>query len=110
MRRALCAAIVTTCFAAAPEVKRALAGDLDSMPFERMGDQALMDMAARYVLLDRFEEIVATRSAVRYEVQQLVMCPACQDQHHIEGADERWYPCPRCNRIETAEGAEPSDG
>lgn len=103
MRRSLCALIVRDAYAGDAAVKRSLGEHLAVMPFERMGDQALIDMAWERCDHDRVTSIVETRSPVRYAIEVLVLCAECQDQHHVEGTDGRWHRCANCNPVEHPE-------
>lgn len=103
MRVALCALIVRTAYAGDTAAQRSLGDHLDALPFERMADQALIDLAWSRCDKARVGRIVETKSAARYAVETLVLCRECQDLHHIEGTDGRWHRCPNCNPVDHPE-------
>lgn len=102
-RRALCSAICSHTLVATPDVKHRLAADLDALPFERMGDTALLTMARKYVPGPRIEQVLEKCSPVRYEVTEFYLCSVCRDQHIVEVEPGAWGRCPQCNTPAEAE-------
>lgn len=97
MRVAVCAAICSTVIHADAPTKQRLASDLDALPFERMSDRALIEVGYRYMDRGYVDTLVASRSAVRYEITRLVLCPVCLDERFIEVEPGRYGRCDRCN-------------
>jgi hypothetical protein len=98
LRTGLCALIVGTAYRGTAEAKRALADHLDVLPFERMGDRALIGMAEASCDPAAVAEVL-TRSADRYVVEVLALCRVCSDQHWYDTGDG-WARCPNCNVTE----------
>lgn len=102
LRRALCSHICTAVMASDDRWKRWLADQLDAMPFERMGDRALVSMAEKVCDKAKLAKIVKERSAARYDVDELVLCPDCHDMRVVEVEAGRWATCRRCCPLEDA--------
>ncbi len=102
-RRGLCSAICSHTLAADGPTKAKLAAELDALPFERMGDTALLAMARRFVPAGRLQELLKL-SPVRYAVEaETFLCPVCHDQHIVEVEPRRWDRCSNCNTVPTLE-------
>ena len=102
MRTALCRAICTTVMVHGDGTDKAdLARRLDALPFERMGDQALVDMARHFVPAERVDAIVEKAPRDRYECTELYVCHQCRDFGWIGTPDEhgvlRMHRCQQCN-------------
>ncbi len=100
-RRATCEAIVTTIMGRDAAWKAWLAGELEVLPFERMTDDALLNLADQVCP----ERVPALRllPTNRYEVRELHLCPTCMDAKHVQMDDGRYHRCPQCNALEPVE-------
>jgi hypothetical protein len=98
LRKGLCAAICSTVLTADAATKTRLATELDALPFERMGDHALLAMARRYVPAERVTKLLEL-SPARYDVTEFYLCGTCRDQHVIEVEPSAWDRCPNCNAL-----------
>lgn len=106
LRRWLCGHVCTTVMQSTPEWKRWLGQQLSAMPFERMSDATLIDLARKVLPEADVERALWTLPAERYEVEQLVLCPQCMDQRVVEVEPGRWARCERCNPLpEPVEGS-----
>lgn len=112
LRTALCEHICKTVMLHGDAIDKAqLARDLDVAPFERMTDQALVDMARRYVAAETVDAIVEQCSPIRYECTELFVCHVCRDQRFVLDEDDRYDRCLRCNpRPEPVEPAPAGKG
>ena len=98
MRQSLCAAICGTVHRADRSRKQWLADTLTAMPFEQMGDEALVQCAYD-AGVDPAEvgRIVSEVSAERHAVNTRgFLCGVCCDSHLVPAVDGGWRQCPRC--------------
>lgn len=97
LRRALCALICNRVLNGTGEQKRWLAGTLDVLPFESIGDRALVAMARDVADTATVDQILAERSSTRYTVGGTYLCPTCQDAGVLAVDDGRYGRCANCN-------------
>lgn len=98
MRVSLCMQIVQEVRDRKLDWKLWLAQELDALPFERMGDTALIAMAREVLPGDVVSATLERESAVRYEIpERLALCRVCRDLRHVE-RDDGWFErCQNCN-------------
>lgn len=99
LRVALCARIVNTCRDAEDAAWRAWLDErLSALPFERMGDQALINMAHEVLAPDVVSDCLDRFDATRYPIMERgSLCRVCGDVGHVPRDDGRWERCTNCN-------------
>lgn len=96
LRRSLCSAICTAVMGSDSRWKLWLRDELAAIPFESRTDTALIGMARKVLPAARVDKYVADKSAVRYDVPDLVLCPECNDTKLIELNPGRFATCRNC--------------
>lgn len=97
MRRALLSAVCAAVYRGTPEQKQWLGEALEACPFERMSDDALVDLAYHVVDPALVTKVAEEKSADRYEVSHRYHCHWCRDERVICDDEGRWGRCANCN-------------